>query len=289
MKKTAKTTMETTMEMENINVTINDSKAARAEMIINTTSELWGKRIAIIPIDLLDVDYSYQRVRTAHVNKIYDNWDEKRCDFLIVSYRNGVFYIIDGQHRYYAALARGVKNLPCIIKTGMTMEDEAYEFVKWNTSRKPLSPFDTYKANIACGNEKIPEVKVDMTIKKVCDKYGITIKKAPNSSEPKILRTVTDARAIVCKDCSGEERLDWILDLISKSNWVDCPETYGSDFLRMFSNYYTNNVNDLENAKARAIKGMCEVSPSEFATKALYRYSTYKRVAALALMFCNNI
>lgn len=267
------------------NATVNTS---RAEMILNTVSELWGKRTAIVPVDLLDVDYSYQRVRTAHVNKIYDKWDPNQCDYLIVSYRDDKFYIIDGQHRYYAALARGVKDLPCIIRTGLTMEDEARIFVEMNTSRKPLNPFDTFKANIANGNENIPEVKVDMIIKRVCDKYGIIVKKTTNK-EAKILRSVSKAREIISSSEHGEHRLDWIFDLILKSNWSECPEAYGSDFLKMFSCYYTNNINDLENAKQRAVKAMCDVSPTEFISKAMYKYSAYKKNTALSLMFCNNI
>ena len=167
-----------TKSINKVNVTINDSKAARAEGIVNTTPELGGRRIAVVSIDLFDVDYSYQRVRTSHVNYLTDNFDINECDPVLVSYRDNKFYIIDGQHRYYAALANGIKNLLCIIRTGLTMEDEARIFVKTNTSRKPLTPFDTFKANIACGNENIPDVKVDMVIKKVCDKHNIRVKKS---------------------------------------------------------------------------------------------------------------
>ena len=284
MKKTAKTTM----EMENISVSINDSKSARAQGIVDTTPEMGGRRIAVVALDLFDVDYSYQRVRTSHVNYLHDNFDINECDPLLVSYRNGKFYIIDGQHRYYAALSKGIEKLLCIIRTGLTMEDEARIFVKTNTSRKPLSPFDTFKANIVCGNESIPDVKVDMIIKKVCDKYGVVVKKSPNGTEPRVLRTVSSARKII-KMKDGEQRLDWIFDLISKSNWAECTESYGSDFLNMFATYYSNNINDLENAKQRAIKAMCDVSPSEFYIKALNRYSSYKPNTAISLMFCNNI
>ena len=47
----------------------------------------------ISPIDLLDIDYSYQRVRTAHVNELYDEWSDDECDYLWTSYRDGKFYI----------------------------------------------------------------------------------------------------------------------------------------------------------------------------------------------------
>ena len=127
-----------------------------------------------------------------------------------------------------------------------------------------------------------------MIIKKVCDKYGIEVRKAPSSEKSKILRNITQTRKIAIGE-NGERRLDWIFDLISKSNWAECSEAYGSDFLSVFFTYYSNNINDLDNAKIRAIKAMSEVSPTEFISKAMYRYNTYKRVAALTLMFCNNI
>jgi hypothetical protein len=256
--------MKKTMENTNVNVTINDSKAARAEMIINTTSELWGKRIAIIPIDLLDVDYSYQRVRTAHVNYIYDNWKQTRCDFLEVSYRDGIFYIIDGQHRYYAALAKGIKSLPCIIKTGMTMEDEARDFVEKNTGYKSLTPFDTFKANIANGNENIPDVKVDMTIKRVCDKYGVEVKKVETyGTIPKILRSLTRARDIVKSKNLGEECLDWILKTVTESKWSECQEAYRSYTMDMLRNFYSENIENIETETKKIERLMNRFSPIE--------------------------
>ena len=249
--------------MENISIAINAERAARAEMIINTTSELWGKRIAIIPIDLLDVDYSYQRVRSSHVNDIFDNWDDDLCDFLIVSYRDGIFYIIDGQHRYYAALTKGIKNLPCIIMMGLTMEDEARLFVNINLPRKSLNPYDTYKANIANGNESIPEVKIDMTIKRVCEKYHIEVKKSTDNYMCNILRSLTRARNIIKSEMLGEICLDWMFKTITESKWKECHEAYRSYSMDMLKTFYAENMENIETETKKLERLMNRFSPIE--------------------------
>ena len=259
---------------------LNSVNVSRAEMIMNTTSELWGKRTAIIPIDLLDVDYSYQRVRTSHVNEIHDEWDNDQCDYLIVSYRDDKFYIIDGQHRYYAALMRGIENLPCIIRTGLEMEDEARIFVKMNSSRKPLKPYDTYKANIANGNESIPEVKTDMTIKRICDKYNISVGKDNDKCAARKLRSLTTVRRIV--SAHGEEGLDWIFGTMKQSNWYDCGEAYMDVILSALKTFYFDNLDDLDKARTKIIKIMSNYSPMDLISYANANYTGYGRYSSLS-------
>ena len=271
-----------TKSINKVNVTINDSKAARAEGIVNTTPELGGRRIAVVSIDLFDVDYSYQRVRTSHVNYLTDNFDINECDPVLVSYRDNKFYIIDGQHRYYAALANGIKNLLCIIRTGLTMEDEARIFVKTNTSRKPLTPFDTFKANIACGNENIPDVKVDMVIKKVCDKHNVRVKKVTaNADKARTLRSITLARKIVKSETCGEKCLNWIFETLVKSKWCSSAEGYKAKIVEALKTYYVDNVNNLDIATVKILKVMEEYSPIEVQIYARKQYSDYKGYAGL--------
>ena len=258
---------------------VTNINTSRAEMIMNTTSELWGKRTAIIPIDLLDVDYAYQRVRTSHVNEIHDEWDNDQCDYLIVSYRDDKFYIIDGQHRYYAALMKGIENLPCIIRTGLAMEDEARIFVKMNTSRKPLKPYDTYKANIANGNESIPEVKTDMGVKRVCDKHNIVVCKDNDKCDARKLRSLTTVRRIV--STHGESGLDWIFETMKQTNWYDCGEAYMDVILAALKTFYFDNLNDLDKARAKIIKIMNSYSPTELISHANANYIGYGRYSSL--------
>lgn len=273
----------TTMNTANATITnITDMKATRAKSIVNTTPETWGKRIAVIDMDLFAIDYSYQRVRTAHVNTIYDNWDNNECDPLIVSYRDGRFYIIDGQHRYYAALQKGIENLPCIVRTGLTKEDEARIFVKTNTSRKQLTPFDTFKANIANGNESIPEVKVDMTIKRICDKYNVTICRDNAKAAPRILRSISGARKYTKNTEHGEAFFDWVMKVITENSWRDCSDAYRDMFIASLHSYYADNLNNIEIATQKLVLMMDKYSPSDVMSYAKETYSDYGNFAGLS-------
>ena len=264
-----------------INMSIEDINANRAKTIINTTSELCGHRIAVVPTDLYDVDYDYQRVITANVNTIRDTWDIALCDPLRASYRNGKFFIIDGQHRYYAAIAKGVEDLPCIVHTGLTKEDEARLFVRLNTSRKTLKPIDTFRANIICGNEDIPEVRRDMVVKHVCDKFNIEITEDNRKAKSRRLRALTTARRIV--ESYGRDGLTWIFEAMKETPWYDCGEAYMDSILSSLKAYYTDNLHDLDKAKSKLIKIMNMYSPMGLISYANETYSDYGRYARVTM------
>lgn len=270
----------------NANVTINTATEATetmAHVVMNNTYELWGKRIASVPVELLELDHAYQRTETGNANKLAENWDDTACEFLLVSFRDGKFYIIDGQHRMIAAKIKGIKSLPCVILTGLTRSEEARRFSVQGVGRKVLTPNDTFKANLECGNTEYKEVATDMEIKRICDKYNITITKSnfnPNIN-PKRLRSISRARIIV--NSSGAVCLEWILDTITNSNWEYCTDAYEKDILMLFKTYYTENVENLYDAKEKLIAIMNAITPREFVANAITTFTNYNKNAALKL------
>lgn len=95
----------------------------------------------------LTVDPSYQRSieNTASrrlIASIAAHFDWRLCAPLVVSRRsNGTKVIIDGQHRWSAALKRGdLPQLPCCIFTYDSPADEARMFIVANRARKPMNP-----------------------------------------------------------------------------------------------------------------------------------------------------
>lgn len=203
------------------------------------------------------------------------------CDPLRASYRDGKFYIIDGQHRYYAAIAKGIEDLPCIVHTGLTKEDEARLFVRLNTSRKTLKPIDTFRANIICGNENIPEVKRDMIVKCVCDKYHIEITEDNRKAKGRRLRALTTVRSIVSS--YGENGLNWVFDAIKESNWFDSGSAYTDAIMLALKTYYTDNLNDLDKAKQKLIKFMNKYSPNALMTHANKVYGDYGKQSRVSM------
>lgn len=275
------------MKKTNVAVAENVTMAIPTELMLARTVmknsyELWGKRIAAVPISLLKLDTSYQRTISANVKKLMEEWDNAKCQFLLVSYRDDVFYVLDGQHRMTVAQAKGIIDLPCIILTGLTREQEALVFARQNRNVTTLNPYDTYKANIACGDKTVPEVFVDMEIARICGKYNIEVKKVYGiHTNPKSLRSISRAREIVKNN--GSTCFDWVLGAITSSKWNTCSESYTKHIMIMLRNYYIENAGNLTNARKTLLSIMDKITPMEIVAMANYEFSEYTQSAALDL------
>lgn len=275
------------MKLFNINNTTNNTTLTNnmilAQAVINNTYSICGKRIASVPVELMELDHSYQRVLGTTTKRLMEEWDDEKCDFLTVSYRDSKFYIIDGQHRYSVAKAKGIVALPCIIFTGLTQNDEALKFAQQQDNVNKLTPFDTFKANVACGNASIPEVHVDMEIKRICDKYNIEVKKFSNGSKGKILRCLSRARLIVgSSSYDGAACFEWIIDLLNVTNWADVSNTYIREVVCMLKGFWIDNHGNAELEK-KLIKVINSTTPSMMINKAKHDYPNYSIEPAMTL------
>lgn len=258
----------------------------RARMIVETTPELWGKRIAVVPLELMKIDYSYQRVVTKNVNYLTKKWNKDECDPLIVSFRDNAFYIIDGQHRYYAAKANNVESLLCVIRTGLTRKMEAGIYVKMNTSRKPLKPIDTFKANLINGDESIPEVAIDLKANEICKAYNVEISMSKNARCMPVYAARSSfqpKRKIDIED--GSKRLNYILSVITKTPWIENYKALCSDIIDSLNVYYTENKLNLKECEQKLINVMKDYSINEFSSYAIQKYPDYTKKASFALAF----
>lgn len=113
----------------------------------------------------LTVDPTYQRsienvVSQRLITSIAANFDWRLCAPLVVSRRaDGSKVIIDGQHRWAAALKRGdLLHLPCCLFTYDSAEEEAKMFIHANRARKPMNRLDDFFAAIVAQDEDTLEV-----------------------------------------------------------------------------------------------------------------------------------
>ena len=259
--------------------------ACNKEMLVRNTLNnayyIWGKRIADIPIELLEID-EYQRIVGKTTKRLMEEWEDEKCDFLYVSYRNGKFYIIDGQHRFISAKAIGITSLPCIIFEGLSKSDEAYKFSTQGNNVDPLSPYEKFHANIICGNENIPEVKTDMEIKRICDKYNIEVKKYGRYSSGKTLRCLTRARKIIDTKSYGVACFEWIIDLLNVTDWADIHNTYIREVILMLKNFWIDNKGDAELEK-KLIEVLNSTTPTMMITRAKHCYPNHGVEVAMGL------
>lgn len=225
------------------------------------------KIIALVPVSLIKVDHeSYQRDEKRHIIKMSKEWDDSQCTMLLVNYRSaeGWFYAIDGQHRTVSANILGIEYLPCEIFVDLSVEEEAKRFLYYNTGTKSLSPFDTFKANICWGEPN------DIAIKKVCDKYGVTI--IDRKGKQKVLRSVPTVRTIYKN--SGTSGLEWIFTLIEDAYWDDFKESYSSDIISGLGDMYQKHIGSLVNMKKNLVEFMRKSNPTEIIGLANSEYPT---------------
>ena len=269
--------MRTTRTTRNNVTVVTGNASTLATTVMDNAYSICGKRVASVPVALMKLDESYQRVLGKTTKRLMAEWNNDKCDFLIVSYRDNRFYIIDGQHRYSVAKAKEIASLPCIIFTDLTQHDEALIFAQQQDNVNKLTPYDTFKANIACGDTSIPEVAIDITIKRVCDKHGIIVKKYGNNMEgQKILRCLSRARRY-------HESFEWIMDVINASNWANSSYAYSKDIFVSFVRYRNDHKSNLAQAEQNIIQMMNKVSPEELENMARYEYPEYKIGTALTL------
>lgn len=234
------------------------------------------KKIAWIPVDLLNIP-PYQRNKERIVFKIATEWDDKKCDVLKVSYdkENGWFNVIDGQHRAAAARMRNVEYLVGEILDNLTVSEEAALFVECNVNSKKLSPFDTYHANMyIVGKDETETSKIDKRIAKVCDEYGVVVKKSQACG---VLKTVPHVRKIIRRE--GEECLRFIIEVVQNSQWDKFKNGYSYVIIEALRKIYNTQINDLAQAKQKLCAYLLNHTPNEIDTLGNNKFANLGRDA----------
>ena len=88
------------------------------------------------------------------VDRLIRNWDERLLDPLVVSFREGRFYVVDGQHRISAMRKmNGSADIivPCKVYSGLSYEQEAELYYKLDRAKTHLSLAQVTKAILESG------------------------------------------------------------------------------------------------------------------------------------------
>ena len=109
----------------------------------------------------------YQRpVEQKDVDKIIREWNGREITPVVVSFRDGKFNVVDGQHHIEAMRQKaGGRDVivPCIIHTGMTYEQEAELYARLDRDKKRLTLRQYTKAVVEAGSDV---VALDCTLRK---------------------------------------------------------------------------------------------------------------------------
>lgn len=200
--------------------------------------------ITLIPAYKLKVcQFSQRPLRNPrHAEKIAKNFNKNLFDPLVVSYRDSVYYVIDGQHRLYAVKKLFGDNhlVECRIMKGLTLQEEATLFVELNESAKPLRYTDKAKGLYYGGDKTMTELV------NICSRYGVEL----GIDDDK--RQVSDGRIVAVKtlvdtyERIGKEQTARLIHLINDT-WDGKSDGFKGEIIKAVSvilSLYSSELND---------------------------------------------
>lgn len=234
-----------------------------------------GIRYLEVPLELLEVHPTIQRDRKGHERRIAANWDDAKCGCILVSYRDDHLYIIDGQHRYWAAQMIERSTIACRVVENLTERDEALLFGQQDENRIRLTTVEKVKALV------IGQDTVALTLKRICDDFKLVLIPHSASDSPRL----TGIRAAtLTMTRHGEDALRWVFHVIDRAKWRDMPRAYSEDVIVALRNVYTKYGNDQNVAKIVA-QAMYGHSYSDVLSMAHSKYIGCTNAVALSALF----
>lgn len=228
-----------------------------------------GKVFAVVALDELHIDESYQRSLQNHVKIIARDWNPTKCDPLKINFReDGFFYVWDGQHRLEAAKLRGIKYLLCDITVGLTQSQEAELFGCQGIGIKKPDPYDIFKANVCSGEE------IDTAIKNMCDNYDLLVNR--NNKKAGNLSCLTLVRKIFEKGIEDREYFEWVLELLHKARWNEFPQSHCHRVINSLYEIRKSFGKENEFVQRKLIAYLKESNPDDLLINATVKYPQFK-------------
>lgn len=198
-----------------------------ANIVKNAPVTSSGARYAAIPMELLHLP-SYQREEERRVFQIAANWDEAKCDAILVSYRDGRFYIVDGQHRTAAAKLAGKRDMYSKILVGKTELEEYELFSGQDENVKKVNDYEKIVGGAAIGAEPASGI----------------VNLFSELHVPFAGRGNRDAGILTCMRAVSQlyqrdegETLRWILETIQALGWAGYAKCYSNSIIMALANF----------------------------------------------------
>ena len=224
----------------------------------------------------------YQRpVAQKDVDKIVREWNGREVTPVVVSFRDGKFNVVDGQHHIEAMRQKaGGRDVivPCIIHTGMTYEQEAELYARLDRDKKRLTLRQYTKAVVEAGSDANI-----LKIKRLTEDVGFIWALGEPTGEP---FEIAPIRALInAYQLLGGEGFARMLSLMAGA-WQGTPNSLKASMLSgmaLFIKTYETELHD------RAfIRRMSLVSPDEIIRLGRIETDVGLRFARIILDKYNN-
>lgn len=187
-------------------------------------------RFEIVPLKNMVVD-AYQRPLTNFVDKIEREFDPALVGTLCLSERSKTkFAVIDGQTRAEGMKRVGLAEAPAIVYEGLTRQQEAALFAKFQTERRGMTSASRFKAQVIAGDETATKINA------IVESCGYTIEH--NSSAANALKAVAALEFVYWgtfgrRGKKNEANPDLLRDTLNviKAAWPKLPDTAKSSVM----------------------------------------------------------
>ena len=177
------------------------------------------------PAILLAIDLGYHRDPRMYAmhekqKNLTAEFDLERMDAILVSYRDGILWVVDGARCLFAAIEAGgsLDKLPIKMNTGWTREHEAEVYGEQNKNRILVSPGQQYTANL------VAKDRTALLVQLICKQFNLTVCPSSARNVARPLRAVATAMDIVegrFGEKSGKYTFSWMLSIMENVNWFE--------------------------------------------------------------------
>lgn len=173
-----------------------------------------------IPIDKI-VFAPYQReLKPAKVNKIANHFMPDIVGIGLVSFRDGIYYGLDAQHRIMALKKLGYTDLLCQVITGLTYEEECLRFNILNTGRTQLTSNQVFHCRVEGKERKALELV------NLFDKYRFDYNKNNGIRANNLIGAVS--KFVLMQKTYGNEMVERVLKTLRNAWYGDKDSLYSS-------------------------------------------------------------
>ena len=120
-------------------------------------------KIRPVPISQMRVPpalVTQREFRKAHGDQIAADLDLNKLGFPIINHRDGIYWVVDGQHRIYAMKQNGFEHydLECEVYEDMT-DAEMAEIFLGRDARKPIPLYDKFHVSCTAGRRRERDIQ----------------------------------------------------------------------------------------------------------------------------------
>lgn len=130
---------------------------AKSEYDIDNRISTGGKHLGWVPVAQMRISERAQRAHNSPASRklishIADHFDPDLFETPVVNLRDGVYYVMEGGHRYLALMEMGYEDqhVQCWIYTGLSEAEEAGMFLSLN-DKKAISGMAEFKIALVAG------------------------------------------------------------------------------------------------------------------------------------------